>query len=52
MPEATEIAIVGGGPVGATLALALAAGGVEAVVLESRQGEQSRRRHGQIPDTS
>lgn len=39
MPEATEIAIVGGGPVGATLALALAAGGLEAVVLESRQGD-------------
>lgn len=33
-----DIAIVGGGPVGATLALALA-GGIEAVVLESRQDD-------------
>ena len=39
MTEATDVVIVGGGPVGATLALALAAGGVEALVLESRQGD-------------
>ncbi len=39
MTEAMDIAIVGGGPVGATLALALAAGGIEAVVLESRQDD-------------
>jgi len=37
MTDAADIVIVGGGPVGATLALALAAGGIEAVVLESRK---------------
>jgi 2-octaprenyl-6-methoxyphenol hydroxylase len=39
MTDAADIVIVGGGPVGATLALALAAGGIEAVVLESRKAE-------------
>ena len=39
MTDIADIAIIGGGPVGATLALALAAGGIEATVLESRQGD-------------
>ena len=39
MTDIADIAIIGGGPVGATLALALAAGGIEATVLESRHGD-------------
>jgi 2-octaprenyl-6-methoxyphenol hydroxylase len=39
MTDVADIVIVGGGPVGATLALALAGGGIEAVVLESREEE-------------
>jgi p-hydroxybenzoate 3-monooxygenase len=47
-PERTQVAIVGGGPAGLLLAHLLRAGGVSAVVLESRPRErvESRQRAG------
>src|SRR5687768_1117908 len=39
MPEAVPVAIVGGGPVGAALAIGLTGGGIDAVVLEARSGD-------------